>query len=84
MFCDIIKYMNKIRTGKYRHFKGKEYKVIGVAHHSEDLSELVIYQALYESEDFGKDVLWARPIEMFLGTKNIEGKEIKRFEYIGL
>ncbi len=75
--------MQKIKIGKYKHFKGKEYQVIGVARHSEDLSELVIYQALYESEDFGKEALWARPIEMFLGTKNIDEKEIKRFEYIG-
>ncbi len=75
--------MEKIKIGKYRHFKGKEYEVIGVAHHSEDLSELVIYKALYESEEFGKDVIWARPVEMFLGAKEIDGKEINRFEYIG-
>ena len=76
-------FMNKIKIGKYRHFKGKEYRVLGVVHHSEDLSELVVYQALYDSEEFGKDALWARPVEMFLGTKIISGKEVQRFEYIG-
>ncbi len=74
---------SEIKIGKYRHFKGKEYRVIGVAHHSEDLSELVIYQALYNSKEFGENAIWARPVDMFLGSKDIDGKKIKRFEYIG-
>ena len=72
----------EVKMGKYKHFKGKEYEVLGVAHHSESLEELVVYRALYDSLEFGKDALWARPKEMFLGTKTIDGKKIPRFEFV--
>lgn len=75
--------MTEIKLGKYRHFKGKEYEVIGVARDSEDPNkEYVVYHALYDSEEFGNRQLWIRPLEKFLGTTTINGKEIKRFEYI--
>ncbi len=67
----------EVKLGKYRHFKGNEYEVIGVAKHSETLEELVVYKALYG--EFG---LWVRPKEMFLETIERNGKTIKRFEYI--
>lgn len=67
----------KIKIGKYRHFKGKEYEVIGVATHSETLEELVVYKALYG--DYG---LWVRPLKMFLEDVEVNGKIIKRFEYV--
>ncbi len=73
----------KINLGKYRHYKGKEYEVIGLAHHSETLEELVVYRALYKSEDFGENALWVRPAEMFLEKIVINGVEKSRFEYIG-
>lgn len=76
--------MNNIKLGKYRHFKGKEYEVIGIAKHSETLKELVIYRALYTSEEFGENVLWARPKEDFISNKEVDGKEVPRFEYIGV
>ena len=76
--------MSEIKLGKYKHSKsGREYEVVGVAKHSEDLSDLVIYRALYESEEFGKNALWARPKEMFLDTVVIDGVEKPRFEFIG-
>jgi len=75
--------MEEIRVGKYKHYKGKFYKVIGVARHSETLEELVIYRALYEDEKFGKNALWARPKKMFLEYVTINGKRVPRFEYIG-
>ena len=71
-----------MRLGKYKHYKGHKYEVIGVARHSESLEELVIYKALYESEEFGKNAIWARPKKMFLETININGKTIPRFEFI--
>lgn len=71
-----------IEIGKYRHYKGKEYEVIGLAHHSETLEPLVVYKALYESEKFGKNALWVRPLSMFEGDVEIEGKKIARFQKI--
>lgn len=72
-----------LRLGRYEHYKGKQYEVIGIARHSETSEELVIYKALYDSEEFGKNALWARPKSMFLETINVDGKEISRFRFIG-
>lgn len=74
--------MERIRPGKYQHYKGKDYEVIGVARHSETEEELVIYCQLYSSK-FPKGTLWARPKEMFLEEVEIEGKSVPRFKYIG-
>lgn len=72
-----------VKIGKYRHYKGKEYEVIGVGRHSETLEELVIYKALYDSPEFGKNSLWARPKDMFESNVEVDGKVMKRFEYVG-
>ena len=72
----------EIKIGKYKHFKGKEYEVVGLAKHSETLEELVIYKALYHSDEFGDNVLWVRPQKMFLENVVKDGKEISRFEFI--
>lgn len=72
--------MNEIKRGKYRHYKNKEYEVIGVAKHSETLENLVVYRTLYENETSN---LWVRPLEMFVGMVDVGGKEVPRFEYIG-
>ena len=72
-----------MKIGKYKHFKGGIVEVVGIAHHSETLEELIVYKALYECKTFGKDSLWIRPKKMFLETVNKDGKEIPRFEYIG-
>lgn len=70
--------MESIKPGRYRHFKGKEYEVLGVAHHSETEEELVVYRALYG--DFG---LWVRPVSMWNETVERDGKTFRRFTYIG-
>ena len=75
--------MGEIKFGKYKHFKGNEYEVLGVGYHSETLEKLVIYRALYDSEEFGSNAIWARPYEDFIGMKEVDGEEVKRFEYIG-
>ena len=69
--------MKKLELGKYKHFKGGEYEVIGVAKHSETMEDFVVYKALY-----GKKDLWIRPLKMFLETVTINGKKIKRFQKI--
>lgn len=75
--------MEKIKQGKYQHYKGNFYQVIGVVIHSETLEELVLYKALYESADFGKDALWVRPLKMFKENVVINGQETPRFKYVG-
>ena len=67
-----------IKLGKYRHFKGNEYEVIGLAHHSETMEELVVYRALY-----GDRGLWVRPASMWSETVERDGKVCLRFTYIG-
>lgn len=69
--------MSEITLGKYQHYKGKYYQVLGVARHSETLEELVVYQALYD-----KKSLWVRPLKMFLENVEIEGKIMPRFKFI--
>ena len=69
--------MESIKPGRYRHFKGKEYEVLGVARHSETQEELVVYRALYG--DFG---LWVRPVSMWNETVERDGKTFHRFTYI--
>ena len=70
--------MDEIKLGKYRHFKGNEYEVIGIAKHSEDLSPMVVYRALY-----GEGGLWVRPAHMWNETVERDGKVFPRFTYIG-
>ena len=70
--------MEEIRPGRYRHFKGNEYEVIGLARHSETQEEMVVYRALYG--DFG---LWVRPARMWNETVERDGKTFRRFTYIG-
>lgn len=67
------------KPGRYRHYKGKEYLVIGVARHSENPGEeLVVYRLLY-----GDHGLWVRPHAMFLETVEIDGVVKPRFAYVG-
>jgi hypothetical protein len=67
-----------IRLGRYRHYKGKEYEVIGVARHSETLEEIVVYRALY-----GEHGLWVRPKVMFCEEVEVAGRKVPRFEFVG-
>jgi len=68
-----------MKPGKYKHYKGKLYEVIGIAQHSETLEKLVVYKALYQPEG---ENLWVRPLEMFLEDVEVDGKKMKRFEWI--
>lgn len=68
----------EIKMGRYRHFKGNEYEVIGIAKHSETTEEMVVYRALY-----GEHGLWIRPVSMWNETVERDGKVYQRFTYIG-
>lgn len=70
--------MPNIRQGRYRHFKGNEYIVLGVALHSETMEEMVVYR-----QEYGDRSLWVRPKEMFLETVDVEGRSVLRFTYVG-
>ena len=66
--------MAEIPPSSYRHYKGNEYPVLGVARHSETLEELVVYR-----QEYGDRGLWVRPAAMFAETVIVDGKEMPRF-----
>ncbi|MEW4455451.1 DUF1653 domain-containing protein [Bremerella sp. JC817] len=67
-----------IIAGRYRHYKGPAYVVLGVARHSETEEPLVVYR-----KDYGDQSLWVRPLTMFTETVEIDGQQIPRFAYVG-
>lgn len=68
----------EIKPGKYRHFKGNEYELIGIAKYSETLEPMVVYRPLY-----GESGLWVRPAAMWLEHVERDGYSGPRFQYIG-
>lgn len=65
------------QPGRYRHYKGNEYTVLGLVRHSETLEELVLYR-----QEYGDHSLWTRPKEMFLERVNVDGRDVARFEFL--
>jgi hypothetical protein len=74
MECD----ESTVRAGRYRHYKGSEYEVIGVARHSETGEQLVVYRCLY-----GDYSLWVRPLAMFVEQVMLDGRSVPRFAWQG-
>ena len=68
----------ELKPGKYRHFKGNFYEVIGIARHSETMEEMVVYRALC-----GEQGLWVRPAAMWEETVDRDGYHGPRFQYVG-
>ena len=66
-----------MKTGRYRHYKGRDYIVLGVARHSETQEEMVVYQ-----QDYGDRGLWVRPLAMFLETVQVGDQAIPRFQCV--
>lgn len=66
-----------MQTGKYRHYKGKDYEVLGIATHSETEEKLVVYRCLYGQFD-----LWVRPLAQFNGLVELNGEQVPRFKKI--
>ena len=63
-----------VTPGLYRHYKGNDYEVLGVARHSETEEELVVYRPV-----LGTSGLWVRPLAMFAGTVEVDGRTVPRF-----
>jgi hypothetical protein len=70
--------MAAVEPGRYRHYKGNEYTVLGIARHSETLEELVVYR-----QEYGDRGLWVRPATMFAETVEIDGQTVPRFAFLG-
>ena len=70
--------MEEIKPGRYRHFKGGEYEVLGLATHSETEEPMVVYRPLY-----GERGLWVRPAAMWNETVERDGRRLRRFTYVG-
>jgi hypothetical protein len=66
------------KPGRYRHYKGNEYEVIGTATHSETEEALVVYRPLY-----GERGLWVRPLGMFCESVTVGSETVPRFLYVG-
>lgn len=69
----------EVKPGRYRHFKGNEYEVLGTARHSETEEELVVYRALY-----GEGGLWVRPVSMWNETVERDGQTFRRFTLVDM
>ena len=69
--------MEDIKLGIYKHYKGNEDRVLGVANHSETLEKMVVYQALYGNYD-----IWVRPLSMWNELVVVDGIEKPRFMFI--
>ena len=67
-----------MKEGRYRHYKGNDYIVLGVARHSETGEELVVYR-----QDYGDFSLWVRPLAMFMENVEIDGTVLPRFQFVG-
>lgn len=67
-----------IQPGRYRHHKGNEYTVTGLARHSETLEEMVLYR-----QEYGEHGLWVRPKQMFSETVQVDGRDVARFQPLG-
>lgn len=76
-----------IKIGKYRHYKGKEYEVLYLAKNGnngeKNLEDLVVYKQLADYGDFKKGQIWVRSLDEFDGFENVNGKIVKRFEFVG-
>jgi len=70
--------MPETSPGRYRHYKGNEYTVLGVARHSETLEEFVVYR-----QEYGEHGLWVRPAAMFAETVEVHGQTQPRFQFLG-
>ncbi len=68
----------EFKTGRYRHYKNKDYTVLDIAFHSETEERMVLYR-----QEYGDRNLWVRPYEMFFEQVEVDGVSVPRFAYVG-
>jgi hypothetical protein len=71
-----------MKLWKYKHYKNKNYELLFVWKHSDTLEDFIVYKALYNSEEFGDDAIWVKPLKEFCTTVVVDNKKIDRFKYI--
>jgi hypothetical protein len=85
--ASLVDGVSRMKLGRYRHYKGKLYEVLGVVMHTETNEKLVLYRALYEipelHEEYGDDPWFVRPFVMFNESVVVDGRTMPRFEYVG-
>ena len=69
---------HEVKPGRYRHYKGRDYTVLGLARHSETEEVLVVYR-----QEYGDRGLWVRPLAMFLESVEVDGQSVDRFRFLG-
>lgn len=72
-----------IKPGRYKHFKGGEYIVIGIGRDRNTYEKVVIYQAQYDDEKYGDKPIWVRPVSDFFAKKRVGDEIVPAFEFIG-
>lgn len=72
-----MEHLPALCPGRYRHFKGNEYRLLYVARHSETLEPMVVYRALY-----GEGGVWVRPASMWSEIVERDGYRGPRFALI--
>jgi len=71
-----------VTPGTYRHYKQKDYEVIGTAIHTETREELVVYRPLYDVPELGDNPLFVRPLKQFVEQVDVDGIKKPRFERV--
>lgn len=70
--------MEELKQGEYKHYKGDYYQILGEGYYEPTEKEVLIYKALYESEEFGDEAIWVRPKQEFLAEVEYEGDVVPR------
>ncbi len=71
-----------IKKGIYKHYKGGLYRVIGIGINRDTFKEFVVYEMLYDSQDYPKGTIWLRAKDNFLESVKVDNKEVKRFAFM--
>jgi hypothetical protein len=71
-----------MKLGKYKHYKGKIYEVIGVGLDADSHEKVVVYRGLYDSVEFGNNPIWVKNISGFLENVEWESEVVPRFKYL--